>query len=169
MKQKRIFQLLVMTVICSLLLIPATSLAKEKTDFTGDWTLNESKSDLGEGRMFSTSKMTVKQEGNTIIIERTRSGRDGQERTMSETLTTDGKENTSKSENRSSTSTAEWSDDGTTLTIKSNMEFNRQGETFQIKRSEIWTLGEEGKILKIQSDSSSSRGERSVTLVYDKQ
>ena len=169
MKQKRIFQFLVMTVICSLLLIPATSSAKENTDFTGDWTLNESKSDLGEGRMFSTSKMTVKQEGNTIIIERTRSGRDGQERTMSETLTTDGKENTSKSENRSSTSTAEWSDDGTTLTIKSNMEFNRQGETFQIKRSEIWTLGEEGKILKIQSESSSSRGERSVTLVYDKQ
>ena len=88
---------------------------------------------------------------------------------MSETLTTDGKENTSKSENRSSTSTAEWSDDGTILTIKSNMEFNRQGEIFQIKRSEIWTLGEEGKILKIQSESSSSRGERSVTLVYDKQ
>ena len=169
MKQQRTFQLLVMAVICALLLIPVTSSAKEKTDFTGDWTLNESKSDLGEGRMFSTSKMTVKQEGNTIIIERTRSGRDGQERTMSETLTTDGKENTSKSENRSSTSTAEWSDDGTTLTIKSNMEFNRQGETFQIKRSEIWTLGEEGKILKIQSESSSSRGERSVTLVYDKQ
>ena len=169
MKQQRTFQLLLMAVICALLLIPATSSAKENTDFTGDWTLNESKSDLGEGRMFSTSKMTVKQEGNTIIIERTRSGRDGQERTMSETLTTDGKENTSKSENRSSTSTAEWSDDGTTLTIKSNMEFNRQGETFQIKRSEIWTLGEEGKILKIQSESSSSRGERSVTLVYDKQ
>ena len=168
MKQQRTFQLLVMAVICALLLIPATSSAKENTDFTGDWTLNESKSDLGEGRMFSTSKMTVKQEGNTIIIERTRSGRDGQERTMSETLTTDGKENTSKSENRSSTSTAEWSDDGTTLTIKSNMEFNRQGETFQMKRSELWTLGEEGKILKIQSESSSSRGERSVTLVYDK-
>ncbi len=169
MKQQRTFQLLLMAVICALLLIPATSLAGEETDFTGDWTLNESKSDLGEGRMFSTSKMTVNQEGNTIIIERTRSGRDGQERTMSETLTTDGKENTSKSENRSSTSTAEWSDDGTTLTIKSNMEFNRQGETFQIKRSEIWTLAEEGKILKIQSESSSSRGERSVTLVYDKQ
>ena len=94
MKQIRIFQVLIVSALCSLLLIPTAAFAGEKTDFTGDWTLNESKSDLGEGRMFSTSKMTVNQEGNTIIIERTRSGRDGQERTMSETLTTDGKENT---------------------------------------------------------------------------
>ncbi|MBA7550903.1 hypothetical protein ES705_43433 [subsurface metagenome] len=169
MKQNKIFQMLVMAVICSLLLIPTSSFAGEKVDFTGEWTLNESSSDLGEGRFFSATKMTVKQEGNTITIERTRSGRDGQERTRSETLTMDGKENINKNENRSSNSIATWSDDGTTLTIKSNREFNRQGETFEMKSTEIWTLDKDGKILKIQSDTSSSRGERSVTLVYDKE
>ena len=169
MKQNKIFQLLVMSVICSALFIPTASIAGGKADFTGGWTLSESKSDLGEGRFFSATKMNVMQERKTITIERTRRGRDGQERTTSETLTMDGKENINKNENRSSTSVVTWSDDGKTLTIKSNREFNRQGETFKLDSTEIWTMDEDGKILRIQSDTSSSRGERSVTLVYDKE
>jgi hypothetical protein len=168
MKRIRIFQVLTVSVICSLLLIPTTSFAGEKTDFTGEWTLNEDKSDLGEGRAFAAFKLAVKQEGNTIIIERTSAGRDGEERTTSETLTLDGKENINEGERGSSTSVLKWSDDGTTLTIKSKREFNRQGETFEMNSTEIWTLAEDGKTLKIQSDMSSSRGERSATLVYEK-
>ena len=168
MKRIRIFQVLTVSVICSLLLISTSSFAGEKTDFTGEWTLNEDKSDLGEGRVFAAFKLTVKQEGNTIIIERTRAGRDGEERTTSETLTLDGKENINEGERGSSTSVLKWSDDGTTLTIKSKREFNRQGETFEMNSTEIWTLAEDGKTLKIQSDMSSSRGERSATLVYEK-
>ena len=168
MKQKRVFQLLVMAVLGSLLVIPANALAAKKANFTGEWALNESKSELGEGRMFSPVKMTVQQEGNSITLERTRTGRDGEERTSKEVLTLDGKESINKGENRTSTSTATWSKDGKTLTILTNTEINRQGETFKMKSTEIWTLEEDGKILKVQSDSTSPRGERSVKLVYDK-
>jgi len=169
MKQKKIFQFLVGAFIGSLLLIPTNSFAGGKSDFSGKWILNENKSNLGEGRTFSAVKMTVQQNGNTISIERTRRGRNGQERSSNETLTTDGKENIIKNENRSTVLVATWSDDGSTLTIKSQREFSRQGETFQMKSTETWTLGENGKILKIESDTSSQRGERSVTLVYDKE
>ena len=168
MKRIRIFQVLLVSALCSLLLIPTAAFAGEKTDFTGEWTLNEDKSDLGERGAFAAFKIAVKQEGNTITIERTRTGRDGEERTNSETLTMDGKENISESERGSSTSALTWSDDGTALTIKSKREFNRQGETFEMNSTEVWTLAEDGKILKIQSDISSSRGERSVSLVYEK-
>ena len=168
MKQKRVFQLLAMAVLGSLLLIPATAWAAKKTNFSGEWTLNESKSELGEGRMFSPTKMTVQQDGNSITLERTRAGRDGEERTSKEVLTLDGKESINKSENRTSTSTATWSKDGKTLTILTNTEINRQGEILEMKSTEIWTLEEDGKILKVQSDSTSPRGERSVKLVYDK-
>jgi hypothetical protein len=168
MKHTKIFQLVVLVLMGSFLLPMATYAAK-KVDFSGKWNLNESKSEMGEGNFFSAAKMTVTQKGNTLTIERTRTGRDGQERTSGETLTLDGKENITKTENRNTTSVATWSGDGTTLTIKSNIEFNRQGETFQMTRTEVWTLAEDGKILKIKSDSSSSRGERSVTLVYDKE
>ena len=168
MKRIRIFQVLTISALCSLLLIPTAAFAGEKTDFTGEWTLNEDKSDLGERGAFAAFKIVVKQEGNTITIERTRTGRNGEERTNSETLTLDGKENISESERGSSASVLTWSDDGTALTIKSKREFNRQGETFEMNSTEVWKLAEDGKILKIQSDISSSRGERSVSLVYEK-
>ena len=155
--------------ILGFLIFSTASYATEKVDFSGKWTLNESKSDLGEGRYFSAAKMSVTMAGNTMTIERTRSGRDGQERTSSETITLDGKENIDKGDNRSTTSVATWSEDRTTLTIKSDIEFSRQGETMKMQRTEVWTLGEGGKILKIQSDSSSARGDRSVTLVYEKE
>ena len=140
MKQKKVFQLFALALMCSLLVIPTASYAGKKVDFTGEWTLNEPKSDLGERRFFSASKMTVKQEKKKITIERTRSGRDGEERITTETLTMDGKENINETENRITTSTASWSDKGKTLTIKSSIEFNRQGETFEMNRIEIWTL-----------------------------
>lgn len=168
MKQGRFFQVLSLSMICALLAIPSNSFAGDKVDFTGEWVLNESKSDLGEGRAFAAFKIAVKQEGNTITIERTRTGRDGEERTNSETLTLDGKENIDEGERGSSTSVLSWSEDGNSLTIKSKREFNRQGETFEMNSTQVWTLAEDGKVLKIQSDISSSRGERSASLVYDK-
>ncbi len=168
MKRIRIFQILLVSLIIAFLAIPSISFAGDKVDFTGEWALNEDKSDLGEGRGFAAFKIVVKQEGNTLTIERTRTGRDGEERTNSETLTMDGKENINENERGSSTSVVTWSDDETTLTIKATREFNRQGEIFEMNSTEVWTLAGDGKILSIQSDISSSRGERSATLVYEK-
>lgn len=169
MKGSNFFPMSVLVAICSLLLFPTASFAKGEVNFSGKWTLNESKSDLGEGRFFSASKMAITQEKESITIERTRTGSDGEERTSSETVTLDGKESITETENRKTTSTATWSDDKTTLTIKSTIEMSRQGETMEINRTQVLTLGEDDKVLNIQSDSSSSRGERSVTLVYDKE
>jgi len=169
MKRFKFFPMSVLFLICSFLLIPTSSFAKEDVNFSGKWTLNESKSDLGEGRFFSASKMAITQEKKSITIERTRTGRDGEERTSSETITLDGKENVTETENRKTTSIATWSDDKTSLIIKSTIEFSRQGETMEMNRTEVLSLVEDGKVLKIQSDSSSERGDRSVTLVYDKE
>jgi hypothetical protein len=169
MKHSKFFQLSTLVLLCSFLLIPATSFAQKSADFSGKWTLNEDKSDLGEGRFFAASKLAITQDGKSITMERTRAGRDGEERTTSETITLDGKENVTETENRRTTSVANWSADKSALTIKSNIEFSRQGETMETTRTETLTLGEGGKGLNIQSDSSSSRGDRSVSLVYDKE
>ena len=80
----------------------------------------------------------------------------------------DGKENVNESENRSSTTIVTWSEDAKSLTLTSDLVMSREGETFKVKRTEIWTMSEDKKILTIKSTSSSSRGDRSVTLVYDK-
>jgi hypothetical protein len=167
MKQKSQFQRLFVTLASLIVMIPLCSFAA-KPDFSGQWTLNESKSNLGEGRIFSAANMKVTQEGNTLTIERTRTGRNGEARTTSETLTMDGKENISEGENRTSSTTVTWSEEGSTLTIKSKRGFNRQGETFEMNTTETWSLSGDGKTLTIQSDSSSAMGDRSATLVYDK-
>jgi hypothetical protein len=167
MKQKSQFQRMFITLASLIVMIPLCSFAA-KPDFSGQWTLNESKSNLGEGRFFSAATMKVTQEGNALTIERTRTGRNGEARTTSETLTMDGKENVVNGDNRNSVTTVTWSDDGSALTIKSKREFNRQGETFEMNTTETWTLSGDGKTLTIKSDSSSGMGERSATLVYDK-
>ena len=99
MKRTPTFQLLLLAFLC-MLILPTEAYAAEEPDFSGKWVLNESKSELGEGRFFSAPKMTVAMEANAMTIERTRIGRDGQERIMSETLTLDGKENLLETENR---------------------------------------------------------------------
>jgi len=169
MKRSRIFQMSALFLICSFLLISTESFAQKRVDFSGKWTLNEDKSDLGEGRFFAASKLAITQDKKSITLERTRAGRDGEERTSSETITLDGKENVTETENRKTNSVATWSDDKSSLIIKSNIEINRQGEIMEMTRTETLSLGEDGKALKIKSDSSSSRGDRSVSLVYDKE
>ena len=167
MKHSIQFQRMFVTLLSLIVMIPLCSFAANP-NFSGQWTLNESKSEMGEGRFFSSAKMKVTQEGNTLTIERTRTGRDGEERTTSETLTMDGKDNVVSGDNRNSVTTVTWSGDGSTLTIKSKREFNRQGETFEMNTTETWTLSGDGKTLTIKSDSSSGMGDRSATLVYDK-
>jgi hypothetical protein len=165
MKLQRIFQRSGLSMICTLLLISSSSLFAQ-VNFSGTWALNESESNIGEFRFGAIPEMVVEQQGNTITIERTRSGRDGQRMTTSETLTMDGKENVNKGENRSSTSTVTWSGDKTTMTIKSSIEMNFQGNSFNSTSTENWKL--DGAVLTIQSTTSSQRGDRSMTLVYDK-
>lgn len=168
MKPKRIMQLILLSMLCPFLFLSEGSAVAKKVDFSGQWTLNEIESKMAEGGFRSASALVVKQDGNTLMIERTRTGRNGEERTTTETVTLDGKETVNKGESRSTTSSATWSGDGNSLTIKSKTEFERQGETIEMTRTEIWTLDKGGKTLTIESSSSSSRGDRSATLVYNK-
>ncbi len=147
-------------------MIPAKAYAA-KPDFNGTWTLNEEKSQIGEGRNMPSKTLEVKQDKANLTVVRTRTGRDGQERRRESVYSLDGKETTVEGESRTTVSTAKWSEDGKSLVIRSASSFTREGETFEFKMTETWTLGEGGKSLTIVSESSSSRGEFSTTLVYD--
>ncbi|UCG28456.1 MAG: hypothetical protein JSV24_03595 [Bacteroidales bacterium] len=153
----------------SLLSFPFTTFA-QNTDFSGTWKFNESKSIMGErGRRGTNSPMTVTQDGNVLTTERIFVSREGEEMKTTETFTLDGKECDNSTGMRTRTTTVTWSEDGTTLTFNSVMVFNRQGETMEMKSKEIWKLSDGGKILTIDSSSQSPMGERTMTLVYEKQ
>ena len=53
------------------------------------------------------------------------------------------------------------------FTIASTTVFNMNGESMEMKSTEIWNL-ESDKVLKIESTNTTPNGEMSRTLVYDK-
>ena len=148
----------------------SANLFAQKANFSGNWTFNEGKSQLGEGRFRSpASKLTIVQKDSTLNMERTVKRMDGEESTLNEKFTFDGKvcENTGFMNNVKK-STLAWSADNKTLTISSSSVFERDGNTMEIKSTEVITISDDGKTLTINTTNTSPRGERKQTLVYDK-
>lgn len=139
-------------------------------DFKGEWTFNEQKSKLAEGRFrMNAQKIKVTQEGDVLTIERTGNGPNGDPFTMTDKLTFDGKTSESTGfANSKKKSTASWSQDGNQMTINSTTAFERDGNTMEIKTVEVWKLIDDGKSLSIDSKTTSQRGETANTFVYDK-
>jgi hypothetical protein len=140
-----------------------------KTNFSGTWTLNEQKSDLGQfgGRM-TPKTLKLEQKDDALSVVRV-SNFNGEERTMTEKLSFDGKENESTVfGNSKKKSTSKWSDDGQTLTVNSVINFERDGQTMEIKTTETWKLLNDGQTLSLESNSTSQMGTNTVKALYDK-
>lgn len=160
--------------LCTTFLCAADETAKkmDTVNFSGEWKFNAEKSEPGEGGgrgPRASSKLVVNQDATKINIERTGTGRDGEEVTRKEEITLDGKENEVEGfRGNPMKVTAKWSDDGKTLTISSLMVFERDGNEMEIKSTEVWNLKEDGKLLAIESTRTSPRGDRNSKLAYDK-
>ncbi|MEI6950027.1 hypothetical protein V9K67_22770 [Paraflavisolibacter sp. H34] len=140
-----------------------------QADLSGEWKLNEQKSELGQfGANLAPKSLKVQSVADAVSIERTALTRNGEERTTKERLTFDGKEaETAIYGNSKKKSTAKWSPDGQVLTVNSTILFDRNGETMEIKVTETWKLAE-GGLLSVESTSTSSWGTNTMKLVYDK-
>jgi hypothetical protein len=121
-----------------LTIITSAAVMVANTDFSGTWKLNESKSNLGQFGR-AAKKLTIKGNVENIAIDRASTNQAGEEVTTSEKLT-----------------------------VKSTIAFERNGETMEIKTTEVWSLSDDGKTLTIESESTSSRGTNTTKLVYDK-
>jgi hypothetical protein len=156
-------------VMAVLLLTTTNSFAgKGKTNFTGKWSLNESKSTLSPEGRGPAKMLNITQEGNNLNVERTQTNRDGQETTISLKYTLDGKECDNSNDRRTSKSVLTWSSDGKALTINTTSTSERDGQTFEYKSTEVWKYSEDGKSLFIDQVVNSSRGERKSILIYEK-
>ncbi len=143
----------------------------QKVNFSGTWTYSETKSVLGGegGPRGAAVKMTIKQEGNTMSIEKTTRRQSGEENISTENYTLDGKECENPTfGDRTKKSTVAWSEDKKSLTIASKTVFEREGQQMEIDTIEVFTLSQDKKSLSIDYTSKSSRGERKNTFVYDK-
>lgn len=142
-----------------------------KADFSGDWILDQQKSNLGEmgGRM-SPVKMKVTQEGSIITVVRTSNGQMG-EVVTTDKLTFDGKESTSVGGREGSTRKAalKLADDQNTLTVSSVTVMALNGSSFEINTKETWSLSPDAKSLTIDAETTTQMGVSNTKLVYNKQ
>ena len=152
-------------------LLSSSAILSQNADFSGTWSLNKNKSQSGEGgaRGGAAVKLAIEQEGNNLSIDRTNLRRSGEEFTVSEKYTLDGKECENTLFRRTKKSTATWSGDGKSLTISSTMVFEREGQQMEINTTEIFTLANSGSSLSINYTAKSARGERKNIFIYDKQ
>jgi hypothetical protein len=141
-----------------------------KSNFSGQWKLNESKSELGQFSQFAVRTIKADQKDESITVTRTSPSFNGGDMTNTETLSYDGKETvTTVFENSKRKSTAKWSDDGQSLLVNYILLLEFNGESMEIKGTETWTLSADGKNLTVQINSASPQGEFSAKAVYDKQ
>ena len=152
-----------------MILCNSLSLNAQHASFSGVWKLDESKSELGEFGGRAALSVKAEQKDTAITVTRTTPGFNGGDPiTTTVTVTYDGKVAESEGFGGAKRkSTAKWSDDGKTLTVSSNMVFERDGQSFEIKSTENWTLTKDGW-LSIVTNSSSPRGESTMKAVYTK-
>lgn len=140
-----------------------------KTNFSGTWAYNESKSQAGQGNFRGGGgQMTIKQEGNNLTVVRVRTNQSGESVTTSEKYTLDGKESVNSSgRGGPSKSIVKWSPDGKSLNFSTTRTFERDGNKREMVTTETWTLSD-AKTLSIVSAFTTQDGERKSTRVYDK-
>ena len=154
------------------------NIAVDRANFSGEWKLNESKSELdgkfpicifGEGDRTLSKTIKIAEHGDFLSVTVSRPLPYGGLVTSQDTVTFDGKESEATIIGRPrEKSGARWSADGQTMTIKSVKSFKTISEDADIKVTEVWKLINDGNSMSVQVNSSSISGENTMTLVYDK-
>lgn len=170
MKQSKIFRFRNFIVLAVFLCFSAEIFAQ--ANFSGNWTFNQSKSQLGDAQggprgPMAASALTVTQDAKTLTVSQTMQGPDGEMKIESK-FNLDGTpavNNFIMDMTRKSTIT--WSADKKAITIVSVIDFNGN----EMKETETWKLSADGKILYVDSTRPSGPdggGDMKTKLAYDK-
>jgi len=153
----------------AMIISSAATLSAQRAGFSGNWKLDESKSELGEFAARVAHTIKTEQKDESIAVTKTTPGfNGGEDITSTVNLTFDGKVVESEGFGGSKRkSTAKWSDDGKTLTINTTTNFERDGQSFEFKSTEKWTITADG-LLSIATNSTSPRGDSSTKAIYKK-
>jgi hypothetical protein len=161
-------------------LFTLTSMAQDFARFSGEWKLNESKSEFvqqfplcifGGGDRMRSKTMKIAGHADFITVDVASSSSDGELVIRQEKLTFDGKESEATFVGRPrEKSTAKWSDLGRTMTVNSVRSFDINAEKADFKVTEVWKLTNDRKSISVQVVSAANSGGVNIMkLVYDRQ
>lgn len=150
----------------TLLLIAAVAtlaVAADKPNFSGDWKLDISKSNLGPLPPPTAMTRKVTQEEPAITVVNVTTGGPQGDQNVTLKYSTDGKESANNVTGIDTKSTASW--EGNALVIVTKLEV--QGT--EIKVTEKWSLSEDGKVMTDLQHIAMGQGEFDITYVMTKQ
>jgi hypothetical protein len=153
-------------ILAVVLLLPALSLA-QTPNLTGTWAFDAAKSQVpdmgGRGGMGGGGDIAIKHEGTTVSITTTRTGRDGEPTTNTETFSTDGKPTTVEGRMGASSVTAKW--EGRNLMVTTS----RQTQRGDFSTAVTYSLSADGKVLTVSGSMRNREGgETAYSRVYNK-
>lgn len=157
-----------LTMIAGLLafLVALPGVAADKPNFSGTWKLDAAKSDFGQFPAPDKFESVIEHQDPAMNVKTTQAGQMG-EFTTENKYTTDGKEFTNEDRRGKSAGTAKW--EGATLLLSVTRKFSRDGQEFEFKVDEKWTLSDDGKTLTINAHMASQMGEIDLKRVLAKQ
>ena len=152
------------TLLFSAVLLISVMATAQSPNFTGTWKLNTSKSTLGDQFSLAPKEIIILQENNDLNVEKHSSFQD-QDFTTKDKFTLDGNEciNTGWQDSQKK-STVLWAEDKLSLKITSKMNIGDGGDLTIV---EIYKM--DGTNMVIVSTASSSYGDMSETMYYDKE
>jgi hypothetical protein len=137
-----------------------------QANFSGIWSLNEGKSELGQsGLRGSATKIVIDQKTDAVTITKTVTGPDGNPVSITETLHNDGKETETVLPSNKRISYLKWAANGNLFTIH----FTIPGDSYNFQGTETWELSADGKMLTIQRNIKLPQVNITNKFVYDKQ
>jgi len=141
---------------------PSASASGAKTNYSGTWKLNASKSDFGVLPGPDTRTDVIDHKDPVMKVDTTSDGAQGkQDYTM--TITTDGKESTNTPGGLELKSTAGW--EAGNLVVNTKLKFQDNDVTIKT----TWLLSADGKTLTQNAHLASTMGETDQKMVFEKQ
>lgn len=151
-----------LTVLLVSLTVGTIAVAADKPNFSGDWTLDATKSDFGP--IPAPQSMTRKidhSDPNLSYTEVMVGGPQGDQTTTTK-LSTDGKETTNEIMGNPVKWTAKWDGDALVQSAKADFQGN------EITLAHKWTLSSDGKVLTDAFHIGTGQGDFDITYVLNK-
>ncbi len=134
--------------------------AQQKPNFSGDWKINQVKSNFGDVPAPDTFTRKIVHAEPSITIDEEQGSPIGVQQTQRK-MTTDGKESTFNASGADVKATAKW--DGNSLVVVSNV------PAISIAYNDRMTLSADGKTLTSVVRLDTPQGSVDLTVVFDKQ
>jgi hypothetical protein len=156
MLRKRVFSIMF---VAALAIVAA---AQNKTNFSGTWKLNTSKSDFGMIPGPDSRTDVIDHKDPSVKVSVTAEGAQGKQQ-YTVNYTTDGKEAVNSLPGREMKSTLSWQ--GKSLVVDTKLKIRDNDVTIK----STWTLSDDGKTLTQNAHLGSPMGETDQKLVFEKQ